>query len=152
MGINSYHDELSRAMARRDVVELKKQVERYYQDYEVISKRRKDCSSMPSDDPEAFRSSERDPDWDLALVAMSASLYDDRGFLFFVAAGPLEDLLRKPSREIVDRIVAEARKNARFRWMLTGVWLHAISDSARPHIVAAIGTLIETDPMPPRQA
>lgn len=71
-------------------------------------------------------------------------------FNFFVAAGPLEDMLRKPSRDTVDRVVAEARKNARFRWMLTGMFLHAISQVARPHIVEAIGSITEADPMPPR--
>gem|GEM_PF-4587006 len=34
--------------------------------------------------------------------------------------------------------------------MLTGVFLHAISDETRLHIVAAIDGMTENDPMPPR--
>jgi hypothetical protein len=79
-------------------------------------------------------------------------MYDDEDFLFYVAAGPLEDVLRKPSRKTVDRVVAEARRNVRFRWMLTGMFLHAISQDARAHIVEAIGSITEADPMTPRPA
>lgn len=99
---------------------------------------------------DAFYFTYDDPERGIALVALSASMYDEPDFLFLVAAGTLEDILRKSGRDIIDRVVAEARKNPRFRWMLTGIFLHAISDDARPHIVEAIGSMTEADPMPPR--
>jgi len=34
------------------------------------------------------------------------------------AAGLLEDLLRDPMPELLDRVVAEGRKTPGFRWML----------------------------------
>ncbi len=40
-----------------------------------------------------------------------------------VAAGPLEDIIRLHLEQIVDRIVALSARSARFRFVLSGVWL-----------------------------
>lgn len=148
----SYNDELMRALARADSADLRKAVEVYHSYYKTRGKAKEAYLYEHADIIESFSATCDDPDRGIALVALCASMYDDEDFLFYVAAGPLEDMLRKPSRDTVDRVVAEARKNARFRWMLTGMFLHAISKDARPHIVEAIGSITEADPMPSRTA
>lgn len=146
----SYRDELMRANARPDADELRKKVAVYHDYYRTSGKAKEVFRDTHSDDIEEFYFTYDDPDLGLALVALCASTYDEADFLFLVAAGPLEDILRKPDQDILARVLAEARKNARFRWMLTGIFLHAISDIARPEIVHVIGTMTEADPMPPR--
>src|SRR5271169_1955713 len=42
--------------------------------------------------------------------------------LALVAAGPLEDLLKKHGPVVVDRVEEESRKNDRLRLALSGVW------------------------------
>lgn len=147
---STYDDELIRALERPDVGELQTAVSAYHTYSELKGKEREAYFNECPSPLELFFSTADDPDLGMALVALSASMYDDPHFLFLVAAGPLEDILGKPSREVIDRVVAEARKNARFRWMLTGIYLHAVSDEARPKIAAAIGTVRESDPVPPR--
>jgi hypothetical protein len=146
----SYRDELIRADARPDAGELRRKVAVYHEYYRTYGKAKEAFLGDHADDLEAFYFTYDDPDLGLALVALCASMYDERDFLFLVAAGPLEDILRETDQDILSRVLAEARKNARFRWMLTGVFLHAISDVARPEIVRAIGTMKEEDPLPPR--
>ena len=70
------------------------------------------------------------PEKALAYVVIGASRSDDAGFLGFLGCGPLEDILRDPSVELLERIVAEARKSARFRWLLSNPFKVAISESA----------------------
>jgi hypothetical protein len=149
---SSYNDELIRALSRQDAADLRTAVEIYREYYHTYGKAKEAFLDKHADIIDAFYFTYDDPDRGIALVALSASMYDDADFLFLVAAGTLEDILRKPSRDIIERVVAEARKNARFRWMLTGMFLHAISDDARPHIVEAIGSITKADPMPPRSA
>jgi hypothetical protein len=60
-----------------------------------------------------------DPEKALAYVVIAASRSDDPRFLGYFGCGPLEDVLRDPSPELLDRIVAEAGKSARFRWLLS---------------------------------
>jgi hypothetical protein len=152
MGRSSYNDELKRASARADVSKLREQVTAYYEFSKLSGKEQEDYFANETAGIETFFSTRDDPDLGLAMVALAASMYDDPHFLFLVAAGPLEDILWKPSRETIERVVAEARKNSRIRWMLTGIFLHAISDKARLQIVAAIGTMTADDPMPPRSS
>jgi hypothetical protein len=147
---NSYSDELMQALARSDVAELRSAVQAYFEYSKLSGKEQESFFANEEAGIEIFDATHDDPDLGMALVMLAASMFDDPHFLFFVAAGPLEDILRKPSVETIDRVVAEARKNARLRWMLTGVFLHAISDQARPRITAAIGTMTENDLVPPR--
>lgn len=146
----SYQDEVMRALTRHDASDLQKAVEIYHEYYHIHGKAKEAFLYEHADMIEAFYFTYDDPDRGIALVALSASMYDDANFLFLVAAGTLEDVLRKPSQDIIDRVVAEAEKNPRFRWMMTGMFLHAISDDARPQIMKAIGSTTEADPMPPR--
>jgi hypothetical protein len=147
---SSYNDELTRALASHDAANLRTAVEIYHEYYRTSGKAKVAFRHKYADIIDAFYFTYDDPDRGIALVALAASMYDEADFLFLVAAGPLEDILRKPSRDTIERVVAEARKNARFRWMLTGIFLHAISEDARPDIIEAIGSMTEADPMPPR--
>lgn len=146
---SGYRDELSRAFERDDVVVLRDLLLRYHA-YCKMSGNEQEQFAKNFDVVELMLLSGDDPDIGLAIVVLAAAMFDDPQFLFVMAAGPLQDILRHYRREIVDRVVAEARKNARFRWMLTGVFLHAIAREARPMIVSAIGTMTEFDSMPPR--
>ena len=52
---------------------------------------------------------------------------DDDSLLAYIAAGPLEDLLRLRGPEIIDRLEREGKKNSRIQLALSGVWgLHGL--------------------------
>ncbi|MFD2783062.1 DUF6869 domain-containing protein [Novosphingobium pokkalii] len=65
-----------------------------------------------------------------AYVMLGAARSDDASFLASLACGPLEDVLRDPSDALLDRIVREARKSARFRWLLSHPFKTAIARRA----------------------
>lgn len=91
-----------------------------------------------------------DPERGMAYLALAMSRYDNPRFLGVMAAGLLEDLLQNPTPELLDRIIAEARKTARFRWMLSGVWLHSIPERVRRHVEEAVEGYDFEQPLPPR--
>jgi hypothetical protein len=64
------------------------------------------------DDPEAG--------WTLTLALVEAA--PDHRVLAMVAAGPLEELLKRSSDRLIDRVEAQARRDPKFRRCLTGVW------------------------------
>lgn len=91
-----------------------------------------------------------DPDRALAFVILAAATYDDPEYLFLTAAGPLEEILGKADPATLKRVANEARRTPRFRWMLTGLFLHAVRDDAVRRVIAdAIGDVRGSDPMPP---
>ena len=90
-----------------------------------------------------------EPDKGLAYLALALATYDDEYFLGLLAAGLLEDLLRDPSPQLLERIIVEARRTPRFRWMLAGVWLHAIAERARASVKQLVGNGQLEDPLPP---
>lgn len=148
MSSKSFSNELHRARARPDIGELLLDLEDYHQmigevlgrgTYEVVDGGNH-CNVM-----DAHRD---DPERGLSYVALAMATYDDREFLGVMAAGPLEDLLQDPTPELLDRIVAEARKTPRFRWMLSGVWLHAIAERVRGSIENAVGSSRLEQPLP----
>jgi len=69
-----------------------------------------------------------DPEKALAYVIIAASQSDDASFLALLACGNLVDVLRKPTPELLERIVAEARKSPRFRWLLSHPFKIAVAD------------------------
>jgi hypothetical protein len=71
-----------------------------------------------------------DPDKALAYVILAASRTDDAAFLCFMGCGPLEDVLHDPSPDLLERIVEEARKSERFRWLLSNPFKVAIAPRA----------------------
>lgn len=74
--------------------------------------------------------------WDI-ILAMSRDPADvDVGALAFVAAGPVEDLICKAGPAYIDRILHEAKSNARLGRLLTGVWLRRADPAVRERLVA----------------
>jgi hypothetical protein len=61
-----------------------------------------------------------DTAWTIVLALVERA--PDEEALSFVAAGPLEDLIRQYPASMADRVVAEARRNPRFRLALKGIW------------------------------
>lgn len=150
MGQNSYRDELERTLARSDATALRHTISVYHQSAALDGKAAQSFYDDNAEEIDAVMWSFNDPDKAFAYIALSASMFDEPEFLMLMAAGPLENLMDKPQPGVIDRIVAEARKNARFRWMLTGVYLHAISDEARAAITPLIGGMASEAPMPDR--
>lgn len=65
----------------------------------------------------------RDPDdgWRITCILINKAPSNEA--LAYVAAGPLEDLLKKHGLAVIDPIEEEARQNDRLRLALSGVWL-----------------------------
>ncbi|MCU1310799.1 MAG: hypothetical protein JWO20_1924 [Candidatus Angelobacter sp.] len=63
-----------------------------------------------------------DPDegWRITFMLVNKAETDEA--LAYVAAGPLEDLLKNHGLTVIDRIEEESRKNARLHLALSGVW------------------------------
>lgn len=68
-----------------------------------------------------------DPEKAFAYVIIGASRSDNPQFLGLLGAGPLEDILDDPSDDLLERVVAEARKSARFRWLLSNPFKVAVA-------------------------
>jgi hypothetical protein len=56
-----------------------------------------------------------------------------------IAAGPLENLLTRSPEQFIDRVAEEARRDARFRGCLTGLW--RVPNSIRPRIEKYTSTI-----------
>jgi hypothetical protein len=152
MNNQTFFNELERALERPDVAELIGDLEDYYRFSEDVAGDR-----PPLEDFERYGNYAAvmeahwdDPERGLAYLAIAMSKYDDPSFLGVMAAGLLEDLLRDPTLELLERIVVEARKTPRFRWMLSGVWLHSIAERARAPVAEAVGDFRIEQPLPPR--
>lgn len=92
----------------------------------------------------------RDPAKAMALIAIFASNYHEPEFLALVAAGVIEDLLRPPAPEIMERVFIEARRSARFRWMLSGVWFNDDTRWVEEKLAPLVaGYSVDDDPPPP---
>ena len=123
-----YSDELQRALMRSDAGKMVQQLDAYA---EYFARGAGDWSDEDADDfTEIVTCHHDDPEKALAYVVLAASRYDDPGFLGYLGCGPLEDVLRDPSEELLGRIVAEARKSARFRWLLSNPLKVAVADRA----------------------
>jgi hypothetical protein len=128
MAGQGYSDELQRALARPDADKMSAQIDAYA-DYSV-----RGGGEWPDDAAEDFGEIlscyHDDPEKALAYVVIAASRTDDAAFLGCLGCGPLEDVLCDPSDELLERIVAEARKSARFRWLLSHPFKVAIAERA----------------------
>jgi hypothetical protein len=82
---------------------------------------------------------ERDPEagWSLILELIAAA-GDDR-VLAAIAAGPLEDILRRSLEQFIERTEVEARRDPRFRRCLTGVW--GLPASAQERLAKYLSTV-----------
>ncbi|MGN6818570.1 MAG: DUF6869 domain-containing protein [Sphingomonas sp.] len=123
-----YSDELQRALARPDVDAMIRQIDAYADYFERGAADRPDDRS--DDFEEIITCYHDDPEKAFAYVIIAAARTDDAAFLAHFGCGPLEDVLRDPSSELLERIVAEARKSARFRWLLSNPFKAAIAEQA----------------------
>ena len=128
MSDNGYTDELERALARSDADVMSRQIDAYI-DYLQAG-----AGGWPehhSDDfSEITMSGYDDPEKALAYIAIAVSRTDDPQVLAYFGCGQLEDILRDPSSDMLERIVVEARKSARFRWLLSNPFKVALSERA----------------------
>ncbi|MEG3148050.1 hypothetical protein U1839_25660 [Sphingomonas sp. RT2P30] len=128
MADSGYLDELARALARPDAETMIRQIDAY------ASYHAQGAGDWPDDDADDFLEvvtcHHEDPEKALAYVILGASRSDDAGFLGLLGCGPLEDVLRDPSPELLGRVVAEARKSARFRWLLSNPFKVAVTEQA----------------------
>jgi hypothetical protein len=152
MSDKTYSDELERAAARPDADKMRRQLLAYAK-YEAKGAGRWP-DEVANDIDEIITCHFDDVEKAFAYVILAASQSDDPEFLALMACGNLENVLCDPSPEILDRIVAEARKSARFRWLLSHPFKVAIAPRAWEAIekfrIAGPHEEPSADTMPPR--
>lgn len=74
------------------------------------------------------------PDEALGIVVEMVAQARTEAELFFVAAGPLEDLVRMHGPVLIDRIEAEGRKDPKFRRALAGLWFGSEQTPTRARV------------------
>lgn len=126
MGNKRYFDELERALARPDADQMCQQLDAYA-DYLAHEPGGEWPEEHAEDFGEIISCYHDYPEKAFAYVILGASRSDDAGFLSALGCGPLEDVLDDPSADLLDRIVAEARKSVRFRWLLSNPFKVAIA-------------------------
>jgi hypothetical protein len=152
MSNKTYFDESERASARSDAEKMRHQLLAYAK-YNI-----KGSGVWPDevadDVDEIITCHFNDVEKAFAYVIIAASQSDDPDFLALMACGNLENVLCDPSPELLDRIVAEARKSARFRWLLSHPFKVAIAPAAWDAIekfrVAGPHEEPSSDTLPPR--
>ena len=128
MRASTYSDELERALARPDADRMRQQL-LAYAEYDA-----KGAGHWPDDLADDFSEIISchfdDPEKALAYVVIAASQSNDASFLGLMACSNLENVLFEPKPELLERIIAEARKSARFRWLLSHPFKVAVADQA----------------------
>ena len=124
----AFSNELQRALARTDIDELQRQSRVYYEHFKRGF--HEETAENASDIDAVYASSGNDRDKALAYVVLAAANYDDAEYLAYMGAGLLEELLWDPSAELLARIVVEARKTPRFRWLISVPYETAIAQRA----------------------
>jgi hypothetical protein len=128
MGEQHSSSELERALARADANKLIRQIDAYAVH---ITSGVSDWPDESADDfVEIVDSDHEDVEKALAYIVLGAYRSDDANFVNFLGCSILEDVLRNPSERMIERIVAEARRSPRFRWMLSSPFKVAVSDAA----------------------
>jgi len=117
MSEKTYINELERALARPDAVQMCRQLDAYAKYHENEAGEWPEEAAV--DFSEIITCYRSDPEKAFAYVILGASRSDHPGFLASLGCGPLEDVLEDPSDELLKRIVTEARGSARFRWLLS---------------------------------
>ena len=79
---------------------------------------------------------QEDPQRALALAIEIARIEEHPGMLAILAAGLLEDLLVAHGPDVIDAVEAEARSNARFRLLLSGVWISRFDPAVAERLAA----------------
>lgn len=144
-----FANELGRAQARPDIGEIITLVETHRR-WNAMSGKEQERFLATNDVLDGYFRLDCDPDRAMAFVAVSASKYDDPEYLALMAAGPLEDILNPGiTAAMIERVVAEARRTPRFRWMLAHVFAHAVDPAIRPLVEAAQMDITNEMPVPP---
>ena len=121
-------NELDRALAREDAQTLICQVDAY--DQYFIS----GTGDWPEEHPDHFAEVLScfygDDEKSFSYVVIAAARSNDAGFLGFLGATLLENVVDDPSPKLLDRLVAEACSSARFRWLLDCPYQIAFSSLA----------------------
>jgi hypothetical protein len=105
--------------------------------YQVDGGKSSDPQFNPWEDLHELVRSNPEVAWEVTLALVAASP-DDR-ILAMVAAGPLEDLLTETDDAFIDRAEIQARRDAKFRRCLTGVW--GLSATARERFAKYVATI-----------
>ena len=168
-------DEYERVLERSDLQELRrslKSAEKFLtnqkpiandQDVDIMEQLKEGLGDGLRDEPDdhsfdCFYDHD-DPETLLAVSVLAATEFDHPRLIGFIAAGPLEDIFRVATRkfdpalvdELLVRIEDQARKSARFRWMLSGVWTYSFNAEHAERIKKAVaGVDMDRDPLPPR--
>lgn len=128
MAKQEFENELQRALARSDAALMAEQLDAY------IAYDEKGGGEWPEEHADDFGEIiscyHDDPDKALAYVVMAAARTDNAGFLALMGCSNLEDVLGDPSAELLARVVAEARRSSRFRWLLSHPFKVAVSGEA----------------------
>jgi hypothetical protein len=147
----SLSNELERALARTDVETLRLHLEDYRAYLDDEAGKEPYCRQAGAEGNFLYiYDAHEDSEFALAFVMLALSEYDDPRFISMIAVGPLEDVLtlREPTTDLVERIVAEAQRTPRLRWMLKGIYLPQ-ADWARGALQKAIVEVRHGDPLPP---
>lgn len=64
----------------------------------------------------------KNPEAGLKILIRLINSTEDNEFLAFIAAGPLENMIRNNFQQIIEKLEDEAKKSSKFRKCLTGVW------------------------------
>jgi hypothetical protein len=73
--------------------------------------------------------------WQFVLAVYRRNVTDK--VLAVLAAGPLEDLLAYDGANYIDRVEELAGKDAKFNWLLGGVWRNSMTDEVWDRVQAA---------------
>lgn len=149
MSNKQFGSEFERAMARSDIDQLKRIIAEHFAEHKA-SKAGENTENYPLD-PLIFERD--DPERNLALVAIAMSTYDDESYLGLVSAGLLEDIFfleNKVPDQLLMRIEAEALRNPRFLWMLSGMYSDSFKPECREFVQHLTKDISFGDPMPPK--
>jgi hypothetical protein len=83
----------------------------------------------------------RDPEAGWILTLELIAVAPDDKVLANVAAGPLEDLLKREPDRFIERVELQARRDPKFRRCLTGVW--GLPTSFRERVTKYTSTVVD---------
>ncbi|MEM7690429.1 MAG: DUF6869 domain-containing protein [Pseudomonadota bacterium] len=161
MNSKSFENEYQRVLARSDLSEMRRTLKSAAR---FVRSNRKLLDEDPHDQGFGEIYEPDDPERLLAFSILAMAEFDDPHLIGLIAAGPLEDIfmfsaigseyLPPADPDLIEnllvRIEDEARKTARFRWMLSGVWTTSFKpDHAKRIETACAGASLE-DTLPPR--
>lgn len=162
MSQQSFTNEYQRVLSRPDLSELRAAL---LSAQKFVNRQTDGAEDDPDDLGFDLIYTPEDPELLLAISVLAIAEFDDPGLIGFIAAGPLEDIFMLSAKGLhggtaadpdliaglLVRIEDEARKCARFRWMLSGVWTTSFKPEQARRIQLAVSDAdMNVDPLPPR--